>query len=110
MALRMMLVFTYLSCFVIMVFRGMLTVWRGRHRLIFCWLVFMQAVHPGRKSFAPWMHSLHEDQPAENEAMAPAPHGEHATKYHDHKARKIGEDEHHAQSHLYRKYKETSGR
>ena len=24
--------------------------WRGRHRLIFCWLVFMQAVHPGRKT------------------------------------------------------------
>ena len=26
------------------------TVWRGRHRLIFCWLIFMQAVHPGRKT------------------------------------------------------------
>jgi len=50
MALRMMLAFTYLPCFVTMVFRGMPTVWRGRHRLIFCWLVFMQAVHPGRKT------------------------------------------------------------
>jgi Transposase DDE domain len=30
------------------VFRGMPTVWRGRHRLIFCWLIFVQAVHPGR--------------------------------------------------------------
>jgi Transposase DDE domain len=35
---------------VTMVFRGMPTVWRGRHRLIFCWLIFMQAVHPGRKT------------------------------------------------------------
>jgi hypothetical protein len=26
------------------------TVWRGRHRLIFCWLIFMQAVSPGRKT------------------------------------------------------------
>ena len=34
--------------FVTVVFRSMPTVWRGRHRLIFCWLVFMQAVHPGR--------------------------------------------------------------
>jgi len=33
-----------------MVLRGMPTVWRGRHRLIFCWLIFMQAVHPGRKT------------------------------------------------------------
>ena len=36
-----------------MVFRGMPTVWRGRHRLILCWLVFMQAVHPGRKTLEP---------------------------------------------------------
>jgi len=40
--------FTYLPGFVTFVFCGMPTVWRGRHRLIFCWLVFMQAVHPGR--------------------------------------------------------------
>jgi hypothetical protein len=44
----MLLAFTYLPGFVTLVFRGMPTVWRGRHRLIFCWLVFMQAVHPGR--------------------------------------------------------------
>lgn len=44
----MMMAFTYLPGFVTLVFRGMPTVWRGRHRLIFCWLVFMQAVHPGR--------------------------------------------------------------
>jgi hypothetical protein len=35
-----------------MVFRGMPTVWRGRHRLILCWLVVMQAVHPGRTTLA----------------------------------------------------------
>jgi hypothetical protein len=48
MALHMLMAFTYLPGFVTLVFRGMPTVWRGRHRLIFCWLVFMQAVHPGR--------------------------------------------------------------
>src|SRR3989475_10478091 len=49
-ALRMIMAFTYLPGFVTLVFRGMPTVWRGRHRLIFCWLIFMQAVHPGRKT------------------------------------------------------------
>ena len=44
----MLMAFTSLPGFVPLVFRGMPTVWRGRHRLIFCWLVFMQAVHPGR--------------------------------------------------------------
>jgi Transposase DDE domain len=48
MALRMLMAFTSLPGFVTLVFRGMPTGWRGRHRLIFCWLVFMQAVHPGR--------------------------------------------------------------
>ena len=46
----MMMAFTYLPGFVTLVFRGMPTVWRGRHRLIFCWLIFMQAVSPGRKT------------------------------------------------------------
>jgi hypothetical protein len=46
----MMMAFTYLPGFVTMVFRGMPTVWRGRHRLLLCWLVFMQAVSPGRKT------------------------------------------------------------
>jgi hypothetical protein len=44
----MMMAFTYLPGFVTVVFRGIPTVWRGRHRLILCWLIFMQAVHPGR--------------------------------------------------------------
>jgi len=52
MALRMLMAFTYLPGFVTLVFRGMPTVWRGRHRLIFCWLVFMPAVHPGRHTLA----------------------------------------------------------
>jgi hypothetical protein len=46
----MMMAFTYLPGFVTVVFRGMPTVWRGRHRFIFCWLIFIQAVHPGRKT------------------------------------------------------------
>ena len=46
----MLIAFTYLPGFVTMVFRGMPTVWRGRHRLIFCWLIFMQAVSPGCKT------------------------------------------------------------
>src|SRR5262249_46137204 len=50
MALRMMLAFTDLPGFVTLVFRGLPTVWRGRHRLIFCWLVFRQAVHPGPRT------------------------------------------------------------
>jgi hypothetical protein len=48
MALHMLIAFTYLPGLVTMVFHGMPTLWRGRHRLILCWLVFMQAVHPGR--------------------------------------------------------------
>src|SRR5262244_411568 len=48
----MLIAFTYLPGFVTMVFHGMPTVWRGRHRLIFCWLIFMQAVSPGRKTLA----------------------------------------------------------
>jgi hypothetical protein len=46
----MLIAFTYLPGFVTMILRGMPTVWRGRHRLIFCWLIFIQAVHPGRKT------------------------------------------------------------
>jgi hypothetical protein len=43
---------TYLPGFVTMVLHGMPTGWRGRHRLIFCWLIFMPAVHPGRHPVA----------------------------------------------------------
>jgi len=50
MALRMMIAFTSLPGFVTVVLHGMPTVWRGRHRLLRCWLVFMHAVSPGRKT------------------------------------------------------------
>jgi len=46
----MLIAFTSLPGCVITVLRGMPTGWRGRHRRIFCWLIFMQAVHPGRKT------------------------------------------------------------
>jgi hypothetical protein len=46
----MMIAFTYLPAFVTIVFRGMPNVWRGRHRLLLCWLVFMQASSPGQKT------------------------------------------------------------
>jgi hypothetical protein len=46
----MLIAFTYLPGFVTLAFRGMPIVWRGRHRLILCWLIFMQAVSPGRKT------------------------------------------------------------
>jgi hypothetical protein len=48
----MMIAFTYLPGFVTLVFRSMPTVWRGRHRLLLCWLIFMHAVSPGRKTLA----------------------------------------------------------
>jgi hypothetical protein len=48
----MMMAFTYLPSFVTVVFRGMPTVWRGRHRLLLCWLVCMHAVSPGRQTLA----------------------------------------------------------
>ena len=48
----MLLAFTSLPGFVTMVLRGMPTVWRGRHRLLLCWLIFMQAVPPGRHTLA----------------------------------------------------------
>ena len=48
----MLIACTYLPGFVTMVFRGMPTVWRGRPRLLFCWLLCIQAVPPGRKTLA----------------------------------------------------------
>src|SRR5262249_14182994 len=50
MGLHMLIVFTSLPGFGTMVWHGRPTVWRGRHRLLFCWLLFMHAVHPGRKT------------------------------------------------------------
>ena len=45
-----MITVTYLPLFVTILFRGMLGIWKSRHRLILCWLVFMQALYPGRKT------------------------------------------------------------
>jgi hypothetical protein len=45
-----MVVVTYLPLFVTILFRGMPGIWKSRHRLILCWLVFMQALYPGRKT------------------------------------------------------------
>jgi len=46
----MLIAFTYLPSFVTVVLRGMPNVWRSRHRLMLCWLIFMQALYPGRKT------------------------------------------------------------
>ena len=45
-----MITVTYLPLFVTILFRGMPGVWKSRHRLILCWLIFMQALFPGRKT------------------------------------------------------------
>jgi hypothetical protein len=45
-----MVTVTYLPLFVTILFRGMPGIWKSRHRLILCWLVFMQALYPGRKT------------------------------------------------------------
>src|SRR5256885_11220024 len=50
MALDAMVTVTYVPLFVTMLFRGMPGLWKGRHRLMLCWLVFMQALFPGHKT------------------------------------------------------------
>jgi len=45
-----MVTVTYLPLFVTMLFRGMPGIWKSRHRLMLCWLVFMQALFPGHKT------------------------------------------------------------
>jgi hypothetical protein len=47
-----MITVTYLPLFVTRLFRGMPGIWKNRHRLILCWLVFMQALYPGQKTLA----------------------------------------------------------
>jgi hypothetical protein len=42
----MLIACTYLPAFVTVVFRSMPLVWRGRHRLMLCRLIFTQAVYP----------------------------------------------------------------
>ena len=41
---------TSLPLFVTILFRGMPGMWQSRHRLVRCWLVFMQALFPGRQT------------------------------------------------------------
>jgi hypothetical protein len=50
MVLPAMVTVTYLPLFVTLLFRGMPGRWKGRHRLILCWLIVMQALFPGRKT------------------------------------------------------------
>jgi hypothetical protein len=45
-----MIAVTYLPLFVTLLFRGMPGMWKGRHRLMLCWLIVMQALFPGRKT------------------------------------------------------------
>ena len=40
---------SYLPPFVKAAFRGMPGMWKSRHQLILCWLIFMQVVYPGPK-------------------------------------------------------------
>jgi hypothetical protein len=47
----MMMAFTYLPAFVMAYFKDMPGVWKSHHQLMLCWLIFMQAIHPGRKTF-----------------------------------------------------------
>ena len=47
-----MIAVTYVPLFVTILFRGMPGIWKSRHRLLLCWLVFMQALYPGRKTLA----------------------------------------------------------
>ena len=46
----MMIAFTYLPALVTASFQGMPGVWKSHHRLMLCWLIFMQALYPGRKT------------------------------------------------------------
>src|SRR5256886_15779368 len=50
MALDAMVTVTSVPLFVTMLFRGMPGLWKGRHRLMLGWLVFMQALFPGHKT------------------------------------------------------------
>jgi hypothetical protein len=50
MVLPAMVTVTYLPLFITLLFRGMPGMWKGRHRLILCWLIVMQALFPGRKT------------------------------------------------------------
>jgi hypothetical protein len=46
----MMMAFTYLPAFVTAYFQSMPGVWKSHHRLMLCWLIFMQAINPRRNT------------------------------------------------------------
>lgn len=46
----MLIRLTHLPSFVRAVFCGMPGVWKSRHHLVLCWLIFMQAVFPGQRT------------------------------------------------------------
>jgi hypothetical protein len=59
MVVPMMIAFTYLPAFVTASLQGMPGVWKSPHRLMLCWLIFMQALYPGRKSnHHPWFFGI----------------------------------------------------
>jgi hypothetical protein len=51
-----MLTITYVPLCRTVLFRGMPGLWKSRHRLLLCWLVFMHALSPGRKTLAELAH------------------------------------------------------
>ena len=50
MALLMLIAFTYLPAFVTAYFQSMPGAWKSHHHMTLCWLMVMQASHPGRKT------------------------------------------------------------
>ena len=46
-----MIAVTYLPLFITILLRGMPGLWQHRHRLVLCWLIVMQALFPGRKTW-----------------------------------------------------------
>ena len=45
-----MIALTYLPMFIKVLFKEMPSIFRNRHQLVFCWLIVIQAVYPGRKT------------------------------------------------------------
>jgi hypothetical protein len=64
-----MITITYLPLFVTLLFRGMPGIWKGRHRLILCWLVCMQALFPGQKTLEEFSNSRRASKPSNQRHM-----------------------------------------
>ena len=63
-----------LPWFVIALFKGMPGTWKSRHKLVFCWMILMQTIVPGRKTIkemsrwspihiSEWHFRLRQDKP-----------------------------------------------